>query len=585
MSANVKPLDVVKTVDPIVRIDNKRVYSVLKGGAEVSYKSFISTSYSTSTTNFTCPPPNPGVIVNRKVYLYQPVRLTFTGTNALGGPLLVSGYDAFRAFPLSSVINVLNVTLNNTAVSINMSDVIQPLLRYNVDTKNKALDFSLTPSYMDQTQNYADLIGATKNPLASYAEGQDGDVPNRGSFRFRVVQNTATQAVIEAYLVEPLFLSPFLWGCQQKSGFIGLQNIDVNITYNANLNRMWSRVANASHPNNGLQTIAVDFFEAPQLRFNYITPPPTMLVPNEISYPYSDVQRYPTAGQAPVASNATVLISSNNIQLQNVPKKIYIWARIDNSQLTFNSTDTFFSIEKVSVNFNNRSGLLASASKTDLYNISKKNGCQLSWTQWSGEGMNTNLASLGTVGSVLCLEPALDIGLSPLEAPGMLESIQFQIDVQLKNVNQTTALTPVLYIATVSEGTFSVVSQRTITQVGVLTKTDILNADNAPQVSYDKYQMMLEGSGDFMSDLRWAFEEPWDRIVKPVGKELLPLALQGAKKLVGLGADDDMMYGDGGPMVGGVDVGGRMKGGVRSAGILVGGAKMSRKELKKRLNM
>jgi hypothetical protein len=104
-----------------------------------------------------------------------------------------------------------------------------------------------------------------------------------------------------------------------------------------------------------------------------------------------------------------------------------------------------------------------------------------------------------------------------------------------------------------------------------------------------KYNKQLEGSGDFLGDLNYVLEEPWDRLIKPVGKELLPMALSGAKKLLGLGAD-----------VGGADVGGnymmeemegegmmrKMKGkGAKSAGILLGGAKMSRAELKKKLNM
>ncbi len=79
----------------------------------------------------------------------------------------------------------------------------------------------------------------------------------------------------------------------------------------------------------------------------------------------------------------------------------------------------------------------------------------------------------------------------------------------------------------------------------------------------------------------------WDRLIKPVGKELLPLALSGAKKFLGLGAqsggeymmEDEMQQMEGDGMMK------KMKGkGVRSAGILLGGAKMSRAELKNKLN-
>jgi hypothetical protein len=591
MSANIDPLNVVLTKDPIINLDNKRVYAVLRGGAEISYKRFVSTSFSTSTVNLTCPPPNPGVIVSRRVLFNQSMRLTFTGNGAGTGNLIQAGYDALRAMPLSSVINVLNVTLNNTSVSINMSDVISGFLRYNNDGDNKHTTFSMSPSCLDQAQRYADLIGTNRNPLSTYAEGSDQDVENRGAYDMVIVSNTPTQAVIDVNLTEPLFLSPFLWQKSDKSGFIGLQNIDINITYNSDLSRLWSRATN--HPNTGLTNIAVSFNNvasysnsAPALLFKYITPPATMMLPNAISYPFSVIDRFPTDFGSIPANSGTVTLNSQNIQFQGIPKKIYIYVRRSNNTQNVTTTDTFFSIEKVNVNFNNRAGLLSSASKQDLYEISRKNGCQLSWMQWSGYAMTnsgTNFNRVGSVGSVLCLCPGTDLSLGPLEAPGLLSTLQFQIDVEVRNVNQVDAIVPTLYIVPVYEGTFSVISQRSITQTNVLTKQDVLNADEKPQVSYEKYYNQLEGSGDFLGDLKYVMDEPWDRLIKPVGKELLPLALSGAKKFLGLGAESggeymmEEMEGEGMMR--------KMKGkGAKSAGILLGGAKMSRAELKNKLN-
>jgi hypothetical protein len=120
----------------------------------------------------------------------------------------------------------------------------------------------------------------------------------------------------------------------------------------------------------------------------------------------------------------------------------------------------------------------------------------------------TTFNRVGSVGSVLQLAPALDLPLGPLEAPGLLETLQFQVDVDLRNVNQVETLTPVLYIVPVYEGTFSIISQRSLTQTNILTKQDVLNADEKPQVSYEKYCNQLEGSGDFLGDLKYVMEEP-----------------------------------------------------------------------------
>ena len=124
MSQNVQPLQLTHTLDPTTNIDNKRTYNILKGGQQVSYKQFVSTSYTNTTTSFTCPPPNLGILVNRKVYIVQPVRLVFSGNGSGTGNIVQANYDAFRSFPIASCTNTLNVTLNNTSVSINLSDVI-----------------------------------------------------------------------------------------------------------------------------------------------------------------------------------------------------------------------------------------------------------------------------------------------------------------------------------------------------------------------------------------------------------------------------------------------------------------------------
>lgn len=170
-------------------------------------------------------------------------------------------------------------------------------------------------------------------------------------------------------------------------------------------------------------------------------------------------RRYPTDANASIAgATGTSTLQSSNIQLQSIPRRMYIYARIKNSDLLYTDTDTFLGITSISINWNNRSGLLSSATPYDLYNISKKNGCNLSWTEWSG-GPNyvalggTNTA-YGTVGSVLCLEFGTDIGLQDLECPGIDGTYQLQMAVGVKNINQTRAITPTLYIVTVNEGKY-----------------------------------------------------------------------------------------------------------------------------------
>ena len=69
-----------------------------------------------------------------------------------------------------------------------------------------------------------------------------------------------------------------------------------------------------------------------------------------------------------------------------------------------------------------------------------------------------------------------DIGFGDTEAPGMLGQYQLQITVNMTNTNQTNSVTPTLVICVVSEGTFTIVDNRALQQVGVISAQDVLDA-------------------------------------------------------------------------------------------------------------
>src|SRR5580704_578808 len=102
MSFALNPLKTIRVVDPRVNFANEREYAVLSGGNQVSWKPFMSTSYSNSSFNFSCPPPNPGISIDPKLYINVPVTINFAGVNTNAGlNLLIDGDDAFRAYPIS----------------------------------------------------------------------------------------------------------------------------------------------------------------------------------------------------------------------------------------------------------------------------------------------------------------------------------------------------------------------------------------------------------------------------------------------------------------------------------------------------
>jgi major capsid protein len=609
MSFAINPLKTVRVVDPRVNFANEREYAVVSGGNQVSWKPFMSTSYSNGSFNFSAPPPNPGICVDPRVYISVPLTIDFAGVNTGGAGnlnLLIDGDDAFRAYPISSVCSTLTVRINNSAASINLSDVMPSLLRYNTGHNIREFNYSTCPCMQDYYQLYSDGAGTVRNPLASF--GSNSWETCRGAFPLQNVTNGATNAHIEATISEPLFLSPFLFGkgSELRNGFIGVQTMDFQFTFANDLTRIWSH--NTAHgslftpPVNG--TGMVVNFKQPALLFNYISPKLLEPIPRSISYSYMVVDRFPTDNGVQYNPGDQIMVMSNNIQLNTIPRRIYIFARRSNANQTVYTTDTFASLINISINYNNYSGLLASASQHDLYNISKKNGCNLSFPEWCGNSPVAGLSNLysgisgffngpaalgfppfsptGLVGSVLCLDWGIDIGLDDLHAPGEILNSQLQINATFVNINQTDLLVPyTFYIVTISEGIWTVENLNSIPQIGVLSKEDILNSKRSPMIDYKSTDTIY--GGDFIGKMKdigrkvlAGLKTAW-----PYIKDVAQVAATVAPLFLGLGDEERMeqnaimndemrhgMYGDG------VMMGGRKK---------KGGKMISRAELHRRL--
>jgi hypothetical protein len=245
---------------------------------------------------------------------------------------------------------------------------------------------------------------------------------------------------------------------------------------------------------------------------------------------------------------------------------MYVFIRERNSDLFANAskTDTFFQISNISIQFQNKNGLLASASMQQLYEMSARNHCAMNYTQWSGgpvfnRDFNT---SGGTIGGVICIEFATDIGMASLEAPGILSQSMLQVQVQAKNVSGRD-INPTLYIVTVMEGTFTIQGLgQASTNVGVITAKDVLDCRNNPIISYADVEAV--NGGDFFSGLK-SFGSKLNNFLKrtkliSTGLSMIP---HPAGK-VGSTIVDALGYGEG--------------------GVLVGGKQMSRAQMRKRLH-
>jgi hypothetical protein len=612
MSLSYVPLTPIKVLDPLLEVNDVKGVAILQGANQISYKQFSSTSISASSIQWTCNPPSGNTIVDRMQYAAVPVRLTFTGvaytTNNAYQPatsLLNAGHDAFRKFPLQSAIETLNVTINGDSISQNMADVIHPLSSYYETDEKRTGVQSLSPSMGDQSCNYADLVGTERNVLAGYGTSQQGSSEPRGGFASQLIVNNATvvptvagvacTAVVDAVLSEQLFLSPFFVGCQgeDRQGFYNVIDMNFNMNFLANAGaRMWSHSAGAVATSGAnftttvITSCAVSFSNyspafsfptngIPQMYFKYLTPNLLSnqrlgaLIPQ--SYSYFDINRYATDIGTLTYAQGSAQYTSNNIQLATIPKKLYLWVRPTNNALQsrFDLTDTYLSIEGVSIQFVNESSLLSAANKRQLYLIDQKNHSGKSWSEWCGEGVYKGDSYVGGAGvkiptgaGCLCLDFGTDIQLTdPSLTPGINGQFQIQVTLTVKNQNsglQWDAVPMSLYLCPITEGVFTIPALGQANhQIGIISKTDVLMAGEQEGISYRDAAI----GGDLWSTLKNVGSNVNDflkntKIISTVGKLIPNPIAQGVGQFA-----DTMGY-----------------------GLIHGGALMDRKEIANGLN-
>lgn len=125
--------------------------------------------------------------------------------------------------------------------------------------------------------------------------------------------------------------------------------------------------------------------------------------------------------------------------------------------------------------------------------------------------------------------------LESYQCPGQLGTFQFQVtNITIQNLART-AINYDLYLWFVNEGTFNVYGNTSISQIGVVSKMDVLNSHKSPAVDYKMIKNIY--GGDFWSDLKSVGSDVLSGLkqgfkfakedVLPVVKEVAPLLALG----------------------------------------------------------
>jgi hypothetical protein len=515
----------------IADITSQEVYGVVSGGSQSTQQQIAATSASTSSIVFQVQVPSENIVIDRNVLIQSNLNFNIYIREDVPNGELAFNYgetDAFQVFPLNSLFTTSSCTINNTNVSANTQDIFAQLTRMNSARELYRYN-STSPSLPDsQWGVYSDAIAATNNPLGGFANNSlDLDFDPRGAFPCAInvshyvggnlvdesLVSTGAGAAggeywvvnVETIVTEPLFgLSPFTWCDPEFSsqGILGVNNMSLVFNIDASCKRLWSSATDY------ITSISLtqQCFSNSQLLFTYLSLQPTDVVSTKNVCPYMDYPRFisnttqtlpawdPALGQPQYYK-----LTSNSIQLNQVPDKMIIVARIPMSQQDWNNTSSFLPIQNIVCNFNNQSGILSSATQVDLWKMSMRNGSSQNYNEFFGEASVTNGEGVGTLvpttGAMLVINPTIDFGLPNYLSAGSQGNFNFQFNLSVYNTLPT-QVTPELVLICCNSGIMVTSQGVSNLYTGMLTKELVLKTNESTEVdpiSTIEYQRLVGG--------------------------------------------------------------------------------------------
>jgi hypothetical protein len=415
--------------------------------------------------------PSESIVSDARVLLKSDLNLTI---NIAGVPATKLAFqygfsESLNSYPLQSLFSTTSLTINNATSSTNTIDVL-PFIKLLEDCKNSDKANSTAPDYVNEFWGlYSDAVLTNSNPMGSYNEASydNARIPNgaypaqitvlhyiAGVYTDTSLVSTATTDTWTIYITfkgitEPfLALSPFTNKDFNKAGLLGVNNLAMTLNVDSACRRVFcTGNTTINQAGTGLQSYITNIslgnpasnglgFTNAKLLFNFLTLSDLQYskVSTRSVTNYSDYSRYiSSAASSPVvAPGATASVAFQNIQLNQISNLLVFGLRVPVEQQNWAYTDSFLTINSVSITLNNQSGLIASADITNLYNMGVDSGSHQSFYSFRGQanaiqnGVSTNIPTLG---SMICINPAKYLSLNPLLSNSSIGQFNLQITI------------------------------------------------------------------------------------------------------------------------------------------------------------
>lgn len=533
----------VKVLYDVLNTTDSVRYAVVAGAQNITPSKYNAISKSTSSITFNIQTPSESTVLARRIMVRNVMEITVQATFVEGttpnNTLAINyGYsESLAPFPFQTALNTVQLTINNNTISQNEKDVLFQLLRFN-DRRDLARYNNTCPTMYDSYYAYQDSLGANNSPLGAWNDvAHDQDFQPRGSFRLLSISGNTPYLtseptdvnrtiVIKFETIEPFMLSPLIW-CDPKSnnqGFYGIQVLNCVFNLASDTSRIL-RSAQAANLSSAYPPAANPAFadlkcsltniEESQLFIQYYTRQPSDLVSARNCVPFAEYPRYLSpigtalaraskdADTGVITPSVLTSINSQSISLNSIPDKLIICVRKQVAKQTLYDSDHFFPITKIIVNFNNKAGLLSSATQWDLWRMSVESGSNQTWAEFSGHaavggaplkyGQGYNEIAL--CGSVLCLEMGNHIELDDVFSAGSIGQfqLQFQLDIQNYSNESFAANDLEICLITMNSGVFVLERGTSQTYTAILSRSDVLSAKSQPGMSGSDVKRLVGG--------------------------------------------------------------------------------------------
>jgi hypothetical protein len=253
---------------------------------------------------------------------------------------------------------------------------------------------STTVCYPDQAADYSQIVTAVSSEFADY--GTSIDHISRGALPIQWTANAFVGGIgatgsadFRTEITEPLMINPLIFDQSwwRRAGITQITNFQVNMTLDPNA--LQKRLFRHDRKDVVVYDSIQVTIEQPILSLIYYTLPTYMSIPPSISYPFASIQNYIyTFNQTTNTAVTTQTVTSNTIQFQSIPHRVYISMSISTADKTNITPDFFFPITNINITWGNKTEILSTLTQKDLYLMCVNNGLRQSWPMFYGRAIN-----------------------------------------------------------------------------------------------------------------------------------------------------------------------------------------------------